>query len=298
MKKTLGRKVFCVVNILVLTLAALTCIIPFWNLLAVSFSSPFAVNSGMVSFWPVDFTLKSYEFVLSSGAFLQAFCNTIRRVLLGVSVNMLLIIRAAYVLSKEERDFPLRKGYAWFFVVTILISAGMVPWYLIVRGTKLMNTIWALVLPDAVPVFSMLVLMNYMRGLPHELEDAAFIDGAGYLQTLLRIILPLCAPSIATVALFAIVGHWNAWFDGLLFMNRTENYPLQSYLQTIIISPEAFISSMRGSGNARVKELVNFVSVRSSRASQLFIATLPIMVIYPFLQRYFAKGLVVGSVKG
>lgn len=293
-----GYRIFSVCNIVILCLLALTCLLPFINLFAVSLSGQFAVNSNAVSFWPKDFTLASYQFVLESSAFLRAFWVTIKRVVLGVGINMLLVIPTAYVLSQEESRFPKRKVYAWFFVITILFSSGLVPWYMVVHSTGLMNTIWALILPDAVPVFSMLVLMNYMRGIPRELSEAAFIDGAGHVRTLLQVILPLCLPSLATIILFAMVGHWNAWFDGLLFMNRTENYPLQSYLQTIVIHPEQFLANMRGSGSSAVRELLSYVSARSSRAAQLFVATLPIMLVYPFLQKYFATGLTVGGVKG
>ena len=297
-KVSTSRKVFCFFNGAILVLLALTCMLPFINLLAVSMSSQFAVSSNKVSFWPVGFNLKSYQFVLESGSFLRAFWVTIKRVVLGVSTNMLLIIPAAYVMSQDEASFPMRKKYAWFFVITILFGAGLVPWYTVVRATKIMNTIWALILPDAVPVFSMLVLMNYMRGLPRELQDAAFIDGAGHFRTMVSVIVPLCKPALATVFLFAMVGHWNAWFDGLLFMNRTENYPLQSYLQTIVINPEQYLASMRGSGSAQIRELMTFVSARSSRAAQLFIAMLPIMMVYPLLQKHFTTGLTMGSVKG
>lgn len=297
-KVSTSRKIFCFVNGAILVILALTCMLPFVNLLAISLSSQFAVSSNQVSFLPVGFNTKSYEFVLESGSFLRAFWVTIKRVVLGVSTNMLLIIPAAYVLSQDETSFPMRKKYAWFFVITILFGAGLVPWYTVVRATGIMNTIWSLILPDAVPVFSMLVLMNYMRGLPRELQDAAFIDGAGHFRTMVSVILPLCKPALATVFLFAMVGHWNAWFDGLLFMNRTENYPLQSYLQTVVINPEQYLASMRGSGSSQIRELLSFVSARSSRAAQLFIAMLPIMMVYPFLQKHFTTGLTMGSVKG
>lgn len=296
-KISTGRKVFNVINCTVLLILAMTCLLPFINLLAISFSSQFAVTANQVGFWPVGFNTKSYEFVVSSGAFFNAFMVTIKRVLLGVSVNMLLIIPGAYVLSQNESSFPMRRKYAWFFVFTILFGAGLVPWYMVVRKTGLMNTIWALVLPDAVPVFSMLVLMNYMRGLPKELQEAALIDGAGHFRILTSVIIPLCKPALATVLLFAMVGHWNAWFDGLLFMNRTENYPLQSYLQTVVINPEQYLAAMRGSGSAQIRDLLQYVSARSSRAAQLFIAMVPIMLVYPFLQKYFATGLTLGGVK-
>lgn len=297
MKITRGQKIFNVFNYAFMVLVGLICVLPFINLLAVSLSGQFAVNSNAVTFWPVDFTVKSYEFVLQNAAFARSLLVTLQRVILGVSVNMILIILTAYPLSKSRSKFKSRTIYAWFFIITILLDPGLVPWFMTVRNTGLIDSIWALILPDAVPVFSMIVLMNFMRGLPGELEEAASIDGAGHLRTLTRVILPVCIPSLATVALFAIVAHWNAWFDGMLFMNRTEHYPLQTYLQTVVVNPEVLLSSGR-SGSSAVRELMNFVSVRSTKAAQLFIGTLPILLIYPFLQRYFTTGLVMGSVKG
>jgi putative aldouronate transport system permease protein len=154
-----------------------------------------------------------------------------------------------------------------------------------------------LILPGALPVFSMLVVMNYMRGLPPELEEAAYVDGAGHLQTLVRIILPVCTPTIATVTLFSFVGHWNSWFDGMIYMNKVSNYPLQSYLQTVVINPDAFFRNTTNA-SADIARFVSMVSARTTNAAQLFLATIPILIIYPFLQKYFTTGLVMGSVKG
>jgi putative aldouronate transport system permease protein len=160
-----------------------------------------------------------------------------------------------------------------------------------------MDSIWALVLPGAVPIFSMLVVMNYMRGLPKELNEAAYIDGATHMQTLFRIILPVSTPTIATVALFAFVGHWNSWFDGLIYMQRVDHYPLQTYLQTVVIKPEVFFNSTANISEALLS-LLTLVDSRTTAAAQLFLGTVPILLVYPFLQKYFASGLVMGSVKG
>lgn len=297
-EKTPGRRIFNIFNYTFMIITGLVCLLPFVNLLAISLSDQFAVNSGNVTFLPVGFNLASYEFVMKSDAFLRALWVTIKRVVLGVATNLVLIIPAAYALSKEKDVFRARTFYSWFFVITMLFEASLIPWYLTVKNTGLIDSIWALILPGAVPVYSMIVVMNYMRGLPHELEEAAAIDGAGHFRTLWSVILPVSVPTIATVALFAIVSHWNAWFDGQLFMNRIEHYPLQSYLQTVIVSPETFMRSIASSGASGVQELMKYVSARSTRAAQLFIGTLPILCVYPFLQRYFTTGLTLGSVKG
>lgn len=296
-KSSPSRKVFLVINYIVLTVISLTCILPFINLLAVSFSDKTAVAANAVTFWPVGFNTAAYDFILSNDQFLRALWISVQRTVLGVLVNIALIVFTAYPLSKSKQDFRLRNVFSWYFVVTILFSGGLIPTYMVVKYTGLMDTIWALILPGAVQVFNMLVVMNYMRSLPKELEEAAYIDGAGHFQTLFNVILPVCTPTLATVTLFSFVGHWNSWYDGMIYMNTVEKYPLQTYLQTIVINPEAFF---RNATNISVElgNFLNLVSARTTNAAQLFLATIPILCVYPFLQKYFTTGLVMGSVKG
>lgn len=291
---TFGRKLFIAGNYSFLTLTALLCLLPFINLLATSLSSGTAVAAGEVKFLPVEFSLKSYEFVMKSRQFSQAVYVSVERVVLGVGVNMFLTLLAAYALSKEKTNFRWRGAYSWFFIVTILFSGGLIPWYVVISKTGLIDSIWALILPTALPVFNVIVLLNFFRGLPKELEEAALIDGASHWTVLWKIFVPISKPALATITLFCIVNHWNSWFDGLILMNRPDHYPLQSYLQTVIISPEKFISMARGD----YADLLAFVNARTSRAAQLFVGTLPILIVYPFLQKYFTAGLVLGSVKG
>lgn len=296
-KTSASRKVFVVINFIVLTAVSLVCILPFINLLAISFSSKTAVSTNQVSFWPVDFNLAAYKFILHSSAFTKALWVSVKRTVLGVGLNLFLIVLTAYPLSKSTQDFRLRNIFSWFFVVTILFSGGLIPTYMIVKYTGIMDSLLALILPGALPVFNMLVVMNYMRSLPKELEEAAYIDGAGHASTLVKIILPVCTPTIATVTLFAFVWHWNSWFDGMIYMNTVDKYPLQSYLQTVVINPEAFF---RNSTNisSDLGNYLSLVNARTTNAAQLFLATIPILCVYPFLQKYFTTGLVMGSVKG
>lgn len=296
-KTSPSRKIFLVINYIVLTIVSLMCILPFINLLAISFSDKTAVAANAVSFWPVGFNTAAYEFILGNDQFLRALWISVQRTVLGVLVNIILIILTAYPLSKSTQDFRLRNVFSWFFVVTILFSGGLIPTYMVVKYTGLMDTIWALVLPGAVQVFNMLVVMNYMRSLPKELEEAAYIDGAGHFQTLFNVILPVCTPTLATVMLFSFVGHWNSWYDGMIYMNTVDKYPLQTYLQTIVINPEAFFRNATNI-SAELGNFLNLVSARTTNAAQLFLATIPILCVYPFLQKYFTTGLVMGSVKG
>lgn len=296
-KTSPSRKVFLVVNYIVLTIISLLCVLPFVNLLAISFSEKTAVAANAVSFWPVGFNTAAYKFILDNDQFLRALWISVQRTVLGVLVNIVLIIFTAYPLSKSKQDFRLRNVFSWYFVVTILFSGGLIPTYMVVKYTGLMDTILALVLPGAVQVFNMLVVMNYMRSLPRELEEAAYIDGAGHFQTLFNVILPVCTPTLATVTLFSFVGHWNSWYDGMIYMNTVDKYPLQTYLQTIVINPEAFFRNATNISQ-ELGNFLNLVNARTTNAAQLFLATIPILCVYPFLQKYFTTGLVMGSVKG
>ncbi|SFJ85621.1 putative aldouronate transport system permease protein [Paenibacillus sp. UNC496MF] len=295
-KASVPRRLFLAANLVFLLVVALLCIAPFINLLAVSFSDKTAVAAGEVTFFPVGFTTVSYEFITNTSKFFMSLLVSLRRTALGVPINLLLIILTAYPLSKSRTDFRPRSLFSWFFVVTILFNAGLIPTYMVVKSTGLIDSVWSLVLPGALPVFSMLVVMNYMRSLPKELLEAAYIDGAGHVQTLLRVVLPVSAPTIATVTLFAFVDHWNSWFDGMIYMNQIEKYPLQTYLQTVVVNPEEFIRNNTDlSGN--LSKYLSLVSARTTGAAQMFLAMIPILCIYPYLQKYFTTGLVMGSVK-
>lgn len=291
-KPTTGRIIFQICNYTILAIAALLCLLPLINVLAISLSSKSAAAAGYVKFWPVDFTLASYKYALSKPEFLQGFWVSIKRVAFGYVVNMVLTILVAYPLSKERTHFRSRHIYAWFFIITMLFNGGLIPTYMTVKETGILDSIWALILPGAVPVFNVILLMNFFRGLPREIEEAAFIDGAGHWRNLIQIYLPLSLPSIATVSLFVLVHHWNSWFDGLIYMNSPKNYPLQSYLQTIIVTPEL--------NTIQADQLleVHAISDRTFKSAQVFLAAVPILMVYPFLQKYFMKGLVLGSVKG
>lgn len=273
-------------------MVSLLCILPLVHILAISFSSSSAVSAGDVTFWPVDFTVKSYSFILDNPRFLASIGITLQRVLLGTGLSLFLTILTAYPLSKETSAFRHRTLFAWFFVFTILFNGGLIPWYMTIKMTGLIDTLWALVLPAAVAVFNIILLLNFYRSLPKELEEAAVIDGAGHWLILWKIMVPLSMPAIATILLFTVVHHWNSWFDGMILMNKPSHYPLATYLQSVIIKLD--FENMRQSDIY----MLGLISDRTSKAAQIFLGTLPILLVYPFLQRYFMKGIVMGSVKG
>lgn len=291
-RRSFGRVTFLALNYILLTLFALTCLFPILHMLAMSFSSNSAVLAGWVSIWPRGFNLNSYQYILDNPAFGSAFLVSVERVALGVAINMTLTILAAYPLSKNSRRFRYRTAYAWFFAFTMIFNGGLIPSFMMVKQTGLMDSIWALVVPSAVNVFNIILMLNFFRTLPNELEESSMMDGAGNWRTLWSIYLPISKPSIATILLFSVIMHWNSWFDGLIYMNSPSHYPLQTYLQTVIVSHS--LDNMSTSDLS----VLNSISDRTVMAAQLFVSILPILCIYPFLQRYFVQGLTLGSVKG
>ena len=293
-KTSMGRKVFLAVDVIVILLLCLICMVPLLNLLAYSFSASQPIIENKVFLWPKEFTLKAYQYELESKEFWSSVSVSVKRVLLGVPLNTLLTILVAYPLSKDERQFKARKYYVAYMLTVMLFNGGLMPTYYIVSKTKLIDTVWALIIPGAVPIFNCIVLMNFFRGIPSELEESAKLDGASQWQILWRIFIPISKPSLATIILFSLINHWNSWFDGLIYSNHTTNYPLQSYLQTLVTSTTEILAQ------GDVKAIAKLVDINDTnmKAAQIFISVIPLMLIYPFLQKYFTTGLTMGSVKG
>ncbi|MUT68248.1 ABC transporter permease subunit [Paenibacillus sp. NEAU-GSW1] len=283
---------FPFVNTIFLILISLLCVLPLIHIIAVSFSSSAAASAGYVKLWPVDFTLASYKYTASRNEFWESMLVSLQRIGMGTPLSLLLTILVAYPLSKETNAFRFRSIYAWIFFITMLFNGGLIPWYITIKEYGLLDSIWALVLPGAVPVFSIVLLLNFFREIPKELEEAAVMDGASHWRIMWTIFVPISKPALATLALFSLVEHWNNWFDGLLLMGNPSNYPLQSYIQTIVIQQN--LSNM--SRDAMLN--MALISDRTLKASQIFLGSLPIILAYPFLQKYFVKGIVLGSVKG
>ena len=290
--KTIVSRLAKVAIMIVLIASALMCFLPLMNVFALSLSSNTAALAGEVMFWPVDFTFDSYEYVADRAAFWQSMLVSLKRLALGVPINILLTILSAYPLSKENNRFRGRTIYAWFFFITMLINGGLIPRYMVIKETGLLGSIWALILPGAVGVFNIVLMMNFFRQIPQEMEEAALVDGAGQWRILFQIYLPAATASLATITLFITVGHWNEWFDGIILMKKTTQYPLQSYLHTVVVEKDLSLSATAD------WQMLASVSEETVKAAQIFLAALPIMLVYPFLQKYFAKGLTVGSVKG
>ena len=290
-RESLGRRIYLWINAVVLLLVAALCLVPILHVIALSFSKSSSVMAGHVTLFPVNATLSSYKLLMQRPDFFASFRVSLLRVLLGVTVNMALIMLTAYPLSKKKDQFHGRTAYAWYMILTIIFSGGLIPTYMVVKQMGLINSVWSMVLPGAIPVWNTVLMMNFYRNLPREIEESAFIDGANHLVVLTRLYIPLSAPAVATIALFSIVGHWNSWFDGLIYLNTPSLYPLQTFLYMIDSSVTL------GATTSENVEYMREISDRTLRSAQIVIAMVPVLIAYPFLQKYFTKGIVMGSVK-
>lgn len=290
--KTFGSRMTHFLVITALLAITFVSLVPMVNTIVVSISSSTAVNAGQVYFLPVDINFSSYVKIINDAKFWSAFLVSVERVILGGSINMILTILMAYPLSRTRAQFKSRNVYMWIIIFTMLFSGGIVPWYMVISKLGLINSLWALVLPGAVPVFNVILLMNFFKGIPKELEEAAFMDGAGPLRILFRIFLPVSLPSLATIALFVIVGHWNNFFDGVVLINDNNKIPLQTYLQQLSLTRDQM-------KNLTVEQLreYNKISNTTLNSAKILVSMIPILLIYPFLQRYLIHGIVLGSVK-
>lgn len=278
----------------VLILCGLICLVPILNTIAISLSDKTSASLGQVSFWPVNFNLSSYQAMMEEKQFGQSFLVSVTRVILGTTVNMVLTILMAFPLSKPPRMFHAKKYYMWIVVFVMMFNGGLVPTFLVVKQFGLIDSIWALVLPGAVPVFNVILLMNFFKNVPRALEEAAFVDGATPWTILFRIYLPLSSAALATITLFAIVNHWNAFFDGKIYIDSPEKLPLQTYIQSLIVdlNPQQMASMTPEQLEEHMK-----MSSLTFNSAKVTVSMLPILVIYPFLQKYFVTGIVIGAVK-
>ena len=282
-----SRKVFVVFNLTFLFLMALLCVLPLINLFAISLSGKAAANSGLVTFWPIDFTTLAYEKTLQNSNFIRSFLISIARTAIGTLFSMFVITTAGYALSKEFRG---RTVLMWFFVFTMLFGGGLIPSYILNTSLGLKNNFLVYIIPGAFSCYNMILIMNFFRSIPKALEEAALIDGASFFTILWKVFLPLSKAGLATVALFIMVGSWNEWFTGILYMSDTKNYPLASFLQVIVVQGNQQDLALDPTSAAAMSE-------RTIKAAQVFIGALPILLVYPFLQKYFVKGIVMGAVK-
>ncbi len=281
-----------IILVILMILLVLLCTLPFINVIAISLSSKSAILRGDVSFWPVEFSPKAYELIMKDPSMFRSLFFTIKITVIYTVMAMALSILYAYPLTIKRMKG--RKLFMLFIVFTMFFSGGVIPIYLNVRELGLINTEWSLILPGLLSAFNIIILKNFFQGLPYELNEAAYIDGATDFQILLRIYLPLSFSSIATLSLFYAVGKWNSFSDALYYITSRNLQPLQLKLYNLIKGGQSVEVSVQ-EGNAN--DLASSVSASIESATIVF-ATLPILVVYPFVQRYFVTGVTLGAVKG
>ena len=292
-KKTIEDIIVDFTVYVVLILFAITTLIPFLNILAKSFSESWAVAAGRVGIIPVGFKIAGYIYVLNSKDFFYAFFNTIFVVSFGTAISIILTSITSYVLSKKH--IPGVKFIILIYIFTMIFSGGIIPTYLLIRQLGLLNNRWSLILPNMISVFNMLLVKNYFESLPESIEEAALMDGASNLRILFWIILPLSLPVLATVSLFYAVEYWNEYFYASMYISVASKHTLQLYLRNVIT--EALRINL-GQTGSYAEDLYDQIAPESVRAAIIMASTLPILLVYPFLQKHFIKGVIIGSVKG
>ena len=287
-----SEKVFYFFNYIIVTLIMLTMLFPLLNIISTSFSSERAVVSDEVTFYPVEFTTHTYVQVMNSTPIFMALKNTVILTVVGTAISMFCTICTAYALSKK-RLFG-RTAFLAMITFTMIINAGMIPNFILIKNLQLMNTYWAIWLPGAISTWNMLVMKTFFSALPDSLEESAVIDGANDLRILVSIVLPLSVPSIATITLFYAVGYWNSYMNMILYVSKSDLKVLQQVLNDVISSTTA-LNQQATLDSADVAQPMASESVKSAA---IVIATVPIMCVYPFLQKYFVKGVMIGAIKG
>lgn len=291
-KTSVSYRIFTVAAYILILFWVFICIAPFVHMVAVSFSDSKWADSYQVGLWPRDFTLEYYQKAFTNPQIISSLMISVKRTVLGVLIELFVTVIASYPLSKDKREFPGRDIVSALFIFCMIFGGGLVPTFIIVsKELNLADTVWALVLPGAVNIGNIILMMNFMRQLPKEIEESALLDGCGYFRTLLQIILPLSVNSILTIVMFVTIGHWNAWLDGMIYMQSVERYPMSTFLYSIR-------KRLENIKTLEDMELVTKYSQQGLIMTYVVICTMPVLVLYPILQKYVKKGLTVGSVKG
>lgn len=286
-RKTAGYRVFTAFNYIIMLIVVLIILVPVLNVVAKSFSSMKYISMNTITIFPQGFNVDTYKVVLTDLAFWTDYKNTVLYTVAGTLVNLFMTTTFAYALSVPRLRG--RKILNGFVIFTMFFSGGIIPNYLLVRNLGLINTLWSVILPPAISVFYLIIMRTFFEGLPRELEEAASIDGLGTYGILARIVLPTSKPILATMTLFYAVGAWNTWFGPFLYLNKPEKFPVTLYLRNMIAGAL--------SANASDASATSFIAANIQSVT-IVLTALPILCIYPFLQKYFVQGVMVGSVKG
>ena len=298
MKKSKDIKVFNVLSYTLIGLVALICLIPFLMVIIGSFTSEKEIIANGFSFFPKEFSLEAYKTALKEPmAILRAYGVTASLTIIGTTIGLFIVSMTAYVL--QRKDFKWRNKISFFFYFTTLFSGGLVPWYiLMVKYLGLKDTYLSLLLPPLLNVFNIIIMKSYMSGIPQALTESAKIDGAGDFAIFIKVILPLVKPALATVGMFIALGYWNDWYNSMLFINNENLYSLQYYLYKIVNNIEAYKTILAQTGGAAAIGSTISMPSESLKMALTIIVTGPIILVYPFIQKYFVSGVTIGAVKG
>lgn len=288
-------KVFNAINSVLMVLVIILCTYPVWYCIVTSFSNLNLVSVKAISVWPVEFTWKNYQEVFKDKMLINSFRVSIARTLIGAFTHVFCCATAAYALSHKNLVFG--KFFTQMLLITMFFGGGMVPTYILLNSIKLTNTFWGFIIPALYSGFDIIIMRTFFRGIPAEIHESAKIDGAGYGRIFFQFVLPLSSAVLATICLFSAVYHWNDWFQGDLLMRDESLYPLSTVLMRVITRGQAISGGSMGA-DASIPGLANKASNIGIKMATVVIAVGPIMCIYPFFQRFFAKGMMVGSVKG
>ncbi len=286
-RRTKGEIVFDTINYFILSLVGIATLYPIINVVAVSFSSYPAYLQNPAMIFPQEFTIDAYISMFTNPLILTSYGNTIFVAVVGTCVNLVMTILTAYPLAKSKVKGT--RVFLFAIVFTLMFSGGTIPTYLVVRNLQLIDTLWALILPSAITTTNFIILKNFFENIPDSIEESATIDGAGHFKILTSIIIPLSTPVLATLVLFYAVSNWNKLFDAVLYINDRSNWTLSILLKEIITENNDFLTDPSLAGN---------IFPKTMQSATIVIAVLPIMLVYPFLQRYFMKGIMLGAVKG
>ena len=294
-EKSYSDTIFDVVNLGVMCLLLIIFIWPMWFVLIASFSDPNQLWLGNVIFWPKGFTLEAYEKLLEYTDIWIGYKNTILYTVVGTLVNLILTVTLAYPLSRK--DFLPRKFIMIMLVITMYFSGGLIPTYLVVKNLGMVNSFWAMIIPGAISTYNVLVVRTYfMNSIPNELHEAAKLDGANNIQFFGKIALPLAKPVVAVVGLYYAVGHWNDYYTALIYLYDKEKFPLTCFLKNLIIDTS---TAMQGSFGSSASEMESMIRLAQSlKYSTIIVAVIPMLIVYPFVQKFFVKGVMIGSIKG
>ncbi|MFR1798193.1 MULTISPECIES: carbohydrate ABC transporter permease [Enterococcus] len=297
-KDTRADKIFLIFVYVFLAISLLIVLYPLIYIISASISNPHLVNSGEMWLLPKGVTFEGYRTLLGNSSIWRGYLNTIYYTVLGTSINLLVTLPCAYALSRE--DFYGRRAFTNFMLVTMFLSGGLIPSYLLIRSLGMLNTVWALVIPGAVSVYNVVVTRTFFQStIPREMEEAAIVDGCSDFRLFMQIVLPLSTPIIAVMALFYGVGHWNSFFNALIYLSDRSMYPLQMILREILILQDMSSNTV----NNVTSEMANMLYSKQQLAQVIkygvmIVSSLPVIIVYPFLQKYFVKGMMVGSIKG